>query len=118
MLEDAKAVKGDPMTPERVVAWWAKSVPDPAGLDLTGDAAKKYKASAGKYPTWRWVVRVLLLIQPSSAAAERVFSLMRRNFNSENLQSKLDIIEATLMVQYNERVAKRKVKRKRPDVTV
>ena len=43
------------------------------------------------------------LLQPSSAAAERVFSLLKNAFGEQQQSSLRDLVAATLMVQYNKR---------------
>ena len=42
----------------------------------------------------------ILLIQPSSAAAERIFSLVKNSFDAQDLRLQ-DYIEFSLMLQYN-----------------
>ena len=42
----------------------------------------------------------LLLVQPSSAAAERVFSILRASFDSQQESSLKDYLEASVMMQY------------------
>ena len=44
---------------------------------------------------------LLTLIQPTSAAAERVFSLLSNSFGSAQERSLEDYIEASIMLQYN-----------------
>ena len=48
-------------------------------------------------------MRKIILIQPSSAAAERVFSLLKASFNERQDGSLQDYIESSLMLQYNKR---------------
>jgi hypothetical protein len=48
---------------------------------------------------------IVVLVQPSTAAAERVFSIMRRNFDECNFTAMQDVIGATCMIQYNERTS-------------
>ena len=52
-------------------------------------------------PKWSSVCKQVLLIQPSSAAAERVFSLLTNSFNDRQNRSLEDYIEASIMLQYN-----------------
>ena len=40
-------------------------------------------------------------MQPSSAAAERVFSLLNNSFNAKQRSSLEDYIEGSVMLQYN-----------------
>ena len=44
-----------------------------------------------------------LLVQPSSAAAERVFSLLKCSFGDHQDSSLQDYIETSLMLQFNAR---------------
>jgi len=45
----------------------------------------------------------ILLVQPSSAAVERVFSLLNSGFGDQWEQSLQDYIEASVMLRYNKR---------------
>ena len=54
-------------------------------------------------PKWSTAFKVALLIQPSSAAAERVFSLLSNSFTERQTRSMEDYIETSVMVQYNNR---------------
>ena len=54
-------------------------------------------------PTWVSAFRQVLLIQPSSAAAERVFSLLTNSFGANQDLALQDYIESSLMLQYNGR---------------
>ena len=47
------------------------------------------------------VNKLVLLVQPSSAAAERVFSLLQNSFSQRQSSSLEDYIETSLMLQYN-----------------
>ena len=47
--------------------------------------------------------KLSLLFQPSSAAAERVFSLLQNSFKDQQYSSLEDYIEASIMMQYNNR---------------
>ena len=52
-------------------------------------------------PHWSSLVRALLLIQPSSASAERAFSLLANVFSSQQESALQDYLEASIMLQYN-----------------
>ena len=45
----------------------------------------------------------VLLVQPSSVAAERVFSLLNNAFHSQQESSLEDYLELSVMLQYNYR---------------
>ena len=48
-------------------------------------------------------VKKVLLDQPSSAAAERVFSLLSASFHEEQENALSDYLQASAMLQYNNR---------------
>ena len=52
-------------------------------------------------PHWSSLVKKLLLIQPSSASAERVFSLLTNTFGSQQESALQDYLEASVMLRYN-----------------
>ncbi len=54
-------------------------------------------------PLWFSSCKSVLLIQPSSAAAERVFSLLANYFNERQTSALEDYIQTSLMLQYNYR---------------
>ena len=49
-------------------------------------------------PHWASAVKQVLLVQPSSATAKRVFSILRASFNAL-----VDYLQARVMSQYNKR---------------
>ena len=52
---------------------------------------------------WAAAFQKILLMQPSSAASERVFSLLDNSFKDNQASAMEDYIEASLMLQYNKR---------------
>ena len=62
-----------------------------------------WKQHEQKLPAWSRSARQVLLIQPSSAASKRVFSLLRNSFGERQNSALQDYIEASLMLQYNNR---------------
>ncbi|CAB4039355.1 RNA-directed DNA polymerase from transposon BS [Paramuricea clavata] len=54
-------------------------------------------------PRWSREARKIFLCQPSSAAAERAFSLLKASFNEQQDSALEDYIETSLMLQYNGR---------------
>ena len=60
-----------------------------------------WKRNASDLPHWAEATRKILLLQPSSAAAERVFSLLQNLFGEQQDNSLQDYIECSLMLQYN-----------------
>ena len=70
------------------------------GLNLPNHGSK-FKLTATCRQAWE--SKKLFLVQPSSAAAERVFSLLKNAFGEQQQSSLHDLVAATLMVQYNKR---------------
>ena len=52
-------------------------------------------------PNWSSTCKSVLLLQPSSAAAERVFSILSNSFTDRQEHSLKDYIETSVMLQYN-----------------
>ena len=60
-----------------------------------------WKKHSVHLPNWSSAARKVALVQPSSAAAERVFSILNSTFGAQQEQSLQDYIESSLMLQYN-----------------
>ena len=60
-----------------------------------------WKQNEHALPNWSSAARKTMLIQPSSAAAERVFSLLNNSFSTKQYNSLEDYIECSLLLQYN-----------------
>eukprot|EP00966_Prymnesium_polylepis_P280074 6470758-Prymnesium_polylepis.1 len=56
-----------------------------------------------KMPTWRKAAKMVFAIPPTSAASERVFSLLEDMFGKDQDSSLSDLIQAALMLRYNQR---------------
>ena len=67
------------------------------------DLLQFWKLNSPQLPHWSSAVRKILLVKPSSAAAERVFSIITTSFGHLQNQSLSDYIELSLMLQYNNR---------------
>ena len=65
------------------------------------DALEWWKLNAVALPCWSKAVKKVLTIQPSSAAAERVFSLLNSGFGDLQENSLKDYMEASVMLRYN-----------------
>ena len=62
-----------------------------------------YKNHSAEFPTWALAMRIVGSWTPNSAAAERVFSLLKAMFGDEQLSALVDMIETALALKYNER---------------
>ena len=56
-----------------------------------------------RLPRWATAVKQVLLIKPSSAVAERVFSILKASFNEQQDCALVDYIQASVMAQNNKR---------------
>ena len=59
-----------------------------------------WKSHAMELPKWANAFRLVLLVQPSSAAAERVFSILQ-HFTAQQQSSLEDYLELSVMLQYH-----------------
>ena len=73
------------------------------GVSQDLDKLEWWKNHQFELPNWSRACKTALLIQPSSAAAERVFSLLNNTFKDSQASALEDYIETSLMVQYNGR---------------
>ena len=74
-----------------------------ADVDKDFDPLEWWKLNAPILPYWSAAAKKILLVQPSSAAAERVFSLLKASFGEQQESSLQDYVESSLMLQYNKR---------------
>ena len=62
-----------------------------------------WKNNKTNLPHWSGVAQKVFLLQPSSGAAERVFSLLNNSFSDQQQNTLEDYVEASIMLQYNSR---------------
>ena len=61
-------------------------------------------ANNGKnFPTWALAMQIVGSFTPNSAAAERVFSMLKQMFGDTQMSALADMIQAALMLKYNGR---------------
>ena len=72
-------------------------------IDRSLDVLKFWKNHASSLPHWSTAASKVAVVQPSSAAAERVFSILRRSFSDTQNGSLQDLIETSVMLQCNNR---------------
>ncbi len=72
-------------------------------MSPTIDKLEWWKKHSNELPHWSAACKLVLLVQPSSAAAERVFSLLSNSFGEQQTSSLEETIEASIMLQYNYR---------------
>ena len=74
-----------------------------ADVDRDFDQLHWWRLHATTLPHWSAAAKKMILIQPSSAAAERVFSLLKVSFGEQQEMALQDYVEASIMLQYNKR---------------
>ena len=72
-------------------------------IDPSYDPLLFWKQHEPSSPTWSQAARQRILVQPSSAASERVFSLLRNSFGERPNSALQDYIKASIMMQCNNR---------------
>ena len=75
--------KEDHAFTEQVLKWWA--------------------TNGSKFPAWAEAAQIVFAFSPNSAAAERVFSLLKLMFGDQQTTALADIIQSALMLRYNKR---------------
>ena len=60
-----------------------------------------WERNSANLPNWSSVVKKTLLVQPSSASAERVFSIMRSSFTNQQQSALEETVEVSVMLCYN-----------------
>ena len=72
-----------------------------ADVALSMNALEWWEQNEHELPSWSSAARKGMLLQPSSAAAERVFSLLNNSFTDKQQNSLEDYVEASILLQYN-----------------
>ena len=72
-------------------------------IDKDIDVLQWWRKQEKDLPHWSMALNTALLVQPSSAASERVFSLLQNCFKSQQCSSLEDDIESSIMLQYKNR---------------
>ena len=55
------------------------------------------------FPAWAQAARIVFALSPNSAACERVFSLLKRLFGEQQMDSLSDYLNAALKLNFNGR---------------
>lgn len=63
----------------------------------------KNEVSDAKCRTWKFEARRVLCLTPNSAASERVFSMLKAMFDTNQELSMSDYLEGSVMLAYNDR---------------
>ena len=73
------------------------------GIDNDVDPIGWWKANEADLSFWSAAAKLILLMQPSSASSERVFSILTTTFGHLQDLALQDYIECSLMLQFNKR---------------
>ena len=76
--------------------------------ESTSDVNLRLFWTKSKVASWAAAARKVLLLVPSSATCERVFSIMSNLFDDRRLGAKEDLIETTLLLRVNQIARARK----------
>ena len=69
--------------------------------DVDTDTLDWWMNHSEDLPNWSSAAQMVVLVQPSSAAVQRVFSILKASFGHLQDNSLQDYIESSLMLQYN-----------------
>ena len=100
-------LKNFPFVNNATIANLAQELPlyiaaaDGVNVTCEEDKVTWWAAHRDTLPHWYALVKKRLLIQPSSAAAERVYSLLSNAFMSQQDSALQDYLEASVMLRYN-----------------
>ena len=72
-------------------------------IECEGRKVEWWKVHEEGLPNWSTAVKKVLLGQPSSSAAKRVFILLSAPFSEQQDHALLDYLQASVMLQYNNR---------------
>ena len=109
---NGKVLRFDGVTGSYAVEFGTKKEPDRQDIPASRIRAVEpfnvlyyYKQRKDKLPEWFKAAKLLVLLQPSSAAAERVFSLLEIFFSKKGLRGSVlsDAINATIKLMSHDR---------------
>ena len=73
------------------------------GVHPSVDPIDWWKSHGEEFTTWYESFKLVLLVQPSSAVAERVFSILANSFSSKQESALEDYFQLSVMLNYNYR---------------
>jgi len=71
------------------------------GVSPETDKLEWWRRHEETIPNWASACKMIVLVQPSSGAAERAFSILSNSFSNRQTHSLQDYIETSVMLQYN-----------------
>ena len=70
---------------------------------FTNDVLNFWANYGREFPTWALAMQIVGSFTPNSAAAERVFSMLKLMFGDTQMSALADMIQAALILRYNKR---------------
>ena len=70
---------------------------------FTTEVLRSWANHGKEFPTWALAMQIVGSLTPNSAAAERVFSMLKQMFGDTQMTALADMIQAALMLVYNKR---------------
>lgn len=70
---------------------------------FTEQVLKFFSQNTTEFPTWAKAARIVFAFTPNSAGAERVFSLLKAMFGSDQTEALMDYVQTAVMLRYNKR---------------
>lgn len=70
---------------------------------FTDQVLKFFRTNKGEFATWSKAARIVFAFTPNSAAAERVFSMLKSMFGASQMEASADYVQASVMLRYNKR---------------
>ena len=77
------------------------AIVDGAQVETEDEKVWWWSGHHNNLPNWSAAAKKILLVQPSSASAERVFSLLQGAFNRQQDAALEETVEASVMLRYN-----------------
>jgi len=81
----------------------ALGLTDPAMAvnEFTKTVLSFWRGRVRELPSWAKAARIVFAMAPSSAACERVFSLLKAMFGEDQSSALADMLQGSLMLKYN-----------------
>lgn len=77
-------------------------IADGAAIETEEGKVQWWATHAAALPNWSAAVKKILLVQLSSASAERVFSLLQNAFSKQQEAALEETVETSVMLRYND----------------
>ena len=87
---------------DELTTYFVKAAEINDAFDIRSDSMRWWKDVSPDRPSWSSAVQKVVLVHPSSAAAERVFSLLVTMFGDQQHDALEDYLEAALMLRVND----------------